>query len=626
MPRWTDDQREEVVRRVERHARLSPRDFRARVIYFVLIGYAYILAVFLFVLMLGAQAWLRLTTGAAAQSLVLGVGLLFVVLALVAIVHVLWVRTPRAEGQPITRADTPALFALLDRLHAAIRGPHVHRVLVTAEFEAAMAQWPRLGWLGWHENTLVLGLPLLCALTPGELEAVLAHELGHLAGRHGRLAGWIGRMARTWERVTTKLEERRYFAAGVFTRFLRWYGPWFEVYVAVLRRMQERVADAAAVSVAGPRGMAEALMNSHLREMLLVRRLWPAVHDGARASAEPRVAPFRGFIDGLRVALPTELASAWLDEVLAERTELDAAHPALPERLAMLGIAAEAAAALARLEAVPESAAERLLGTALPALAERLDARWRARVADAWRERYETAQAMRAELASLEHAVDALTPDAAYRRAELVDELHGAEAALALLRGVLAMAPDHNAAALRLGQLLVERDDADGVPLLERAALQNPRVGASAYAALQRFALRRRDTRAALGYESRAAQAARRLERDETERRELWERDSLATPTLSSESDQRLRAALARHDSVREAYVVRKELSVYPDRPLHLVVFRGNAQDEERLTTALDDTPDTDVVVYALDELPRSLQARLLAIAGEPFYRPAVAR
>jgi hypothetical protein len=37
----------------------------------------------------------------------------------------------------------------------------IHEVLVTPEFNASIAQVPRLGVFGWHRNYLRIGLPLM---------------------------------------------------------------------------------------------------------------------------------------------------------------------------------------------------------------------------------------------------------------------------------------------------------------------------------------------------------------------------------------------------------------------------------------------------------------------------------
>src|SRR5207249_200161 len=112
-------------------------------------------------------------------------------------------------------------------------------VLLTDDFNAAAAQRPRLGIFGWQENYLLLGLPLMLALTPGQFRSVVAHELGHLSGNHGKFGGWIYRINRTWEQLVERMTQSRSWVSGIFTKFFGWYMPFFEAYSFVLRRQQE---------------------------------------------------------------------------------------------------------------------------------------------------------------------------------------------------------------------------------------------------------------------------------------------------------------------------------------------------------------------------------------------------
>src|SRR6516225_1867399 len=119
----------------------------------------------------------------------------------------MWVRLDPPKGRPIANSDAPELFALIDKLRRALGAPRFHHVLITEDFNAAVVQFPRLGLLGWYRNTLLIGLPLMKALTRQQLAAVLAHEFGHLAGGHGRLGNWIYRLRFGWARLAQALQQ-----------------------------------------------------------------------------------------------------------------------------------------------------------------------------------------------------------------------------------------------------------------------------------------------------------------------------------------------------------------------------------------------------------------------------------
>jgi heat shock protein HtpX len=79
------------------------------------------------------------------------------------------------------RDEAPTLFALIDRVAAAVGVPPPHLVGVTGDFNASASA------AGLRRRRLLqIGLPLWAALPPQQRVALLAHELGHFANRDVR--------------------------------------------------------------------------------------------------------------------------------------------------------------------------------------------------------------------------------------------------------------------------------------------------------------------------------------------------------------------------------------------------------------------------------------------------------
>src|SRR5213592_3003241 len=168
----TQEQYDALVARVEAYAQRHPVAYKIRLGLLALLGYAYIWLIL--ALILGLAALLvflaRSLSGLAINALIkLGWPLLLVAYA---ILRALWVRFPRPDGVEVTRAQAPPLFAMVDELRRKLACPRFHHVLLTAEWNAALVQRPRLGPFGWYENYLQLGLPLMAGLSPDEFRAV----------------------------------------------------------------------------------------------------------------------------------------------------------------------------------------------------------------------------------------------------------------------------------------------------------------------------------------------------------------------------------------------------------------------------------------------------------------------
>jgi hypothetical protein len=167
-------------------------------------------------------------------------------------------------GIPVSRADAPQLWALLDAAAqaAGVRPPD--SVVVVAEAVAALVERSRLlGVLGGRRD-LYVGLPLLQAWDTGYVRAVVAHELGHGSPRLGRLAplAYRGRLA--VGRVAPRIS--RHNPAGPL---LRAYAQLYRQVDAPFCRAQELGADRIAAEFAGVATAVAALRDRPAIETLL---------------------------------------------------------------------------------------------------------------------------------------------------------------------------------------------------------------------------------------------------------------------------------------------------------------------------------------------------------------------
>ncbi|MDQ2693832.1 MAG: M48 family metalloprotease, partial [Pseudomonadota bacterium] len=461
----SQDAFETLVKRLEDKARRHPRAYKFNVLLLALLGYGYLLAI------LGGCAGL---IGLMAAGIATGHGGLLLLaknlglplLILMGVVgRSLWVRLPPPDGIPVARAQAPALFAVLDDVRRRQRGPAIHRVLLTDEFNAGIVQIPRLGLLGWNRNYLLLGLPLLQACGVAQLTAVLAHEYGHLSGAHGRFGAWIYRIRNTWGSLAGRLDREGHWGSGLITGFLNWYAPFFNAYTFVLARANEYQADRAAADTAGSRHLAEALVDFRLKMRLLAERYWPQVYAAADRLPQPSLLPHRDMAAALAQRLAPEDAQTWLDAALAERTGLADTHPALADRLARLDEPPRLA------DPAPASAAGQLLGDALPALTAALDQTWQQQVRAGWQERYHYVQTSTRRLQDLDEraAAVALTGDEPWERARLVEEFRTPGEALALYEAILQADPRHAGAAFAAGRCRLALSDDAGLACLDRA-------------------------------------------------------------------------------------------------------------------------------------------------------------
>src|SRR5881296_941171 len=529
------EQFEALVRKCEAHAKRDREGYARQVTVLALAGYGYVLLV---LVGLGATitllVWSLQFHGATYRVLALTAPF---VLLFRLVLRALRVRVERPEGVRVRPADAPELFALIDRLVRELHTPRLHRVLLTEDCNAALAQIPRLGPLGWYRNYLLLGLAEMQALSPEELQPLLAHELGHLSRQHGRLGAWIYRIRATWMRLAMMVEVQSQWGRPLFDWFLERWWPYFNAYSFVLAREREYEADRFAASIAGKEIFARSLGTSYVMDEFLSRRFWPGVYRAAEERPEPPGDVLTALARALGTGPAPDDARRWLEAALRRRTGLVDTHPALAERLGALRIITRAAEPR---RTTGPTAAEHYLGARLESLTAAVDAAW--------------------------------------QRVQIVLDLDGEEEALPLLRDLVARAPDHGPASFALGQILADRDDASAIAHLERAMVCNVLArppGNHAIAALLESL--GRDGEAA-AHRRRAWDAGGLLHRAAAERRHVGMLDVLLPHDLVSEVVGRARERLVQMGSVRAAWLAKKKLAYLPESPLYVLGVVSSAR------------------------------------------------
>jgi len=593
-----------LIARLEEYADNHPGCYRVRVAGLALIGYFYILTIAIGALSLVILLTISMIASGKLSWLAIKLCAIALPLALIAL-RSIWISLPTPQGRNLEPREVPLLSGLLEELAAKFESPTVDHIVLTEDFNAAIVQIPRFGFLGGGHNYLLLGLPLLHALTPTEFRAVLAHEFGHLSKAHGRFSAWIYRFRQTCHQLLVDLNQEKRHGAFIFNRFIEWYAPYFDAYSFVLARNQEYEADRCATEVVGKEMLASTLIKVELKHRMLEEEFFPEIYERVCEQPEPPAATYDEMYARLGGVLNTINAEHWLAEAIMKKSEFEDTHPTLIERLKAVGYEVSPnSGGLNHIINSVNSICDKTLVANLNLIefaeqhTKTLNQIWKEGLTQSWRERYMKIRQAREKIREFKERTrqsQILSIEELWKMVEFVTEVDGIEAALPYARKILEKNPDHAGANFACGQALLLHEDEAGISHLDRAMELDPQSIIPSCEAVFTYLMEHGLEAEADAYRKRAAEHKEHIERARQERLTIHPYDWFEGHNLSPSEINALRQELATYSQIKAAYLVRKVMKYSPDHPFYVLGIvpkyrwyqRSNVKTERTLINSL---------------------------------------
>ncbi|MEA2787221.1 MAG: hypothetical protein QOF71_3325 [Candidatus Eremiobacteraeota bacterium] len=532
------------------------------------------------------------------------------VFPLFAALRVLWSARPApAAGEPLVAAQSPELFATIERLRVAAAAGPIDGVFLTGDLNAAMVQTPRYGLFGGLRNQLWLGLPLMASMDEVHFTAALAHEIGHLARRHGSFSARIYAMRRTLDVMVDDLSEKGSWLVYPLVAFYRVFTPRFDRATLELSRAVEYEADTEAADAVGAQAAAESLVVLRGFSSYADDEVWPQIFKQAADDAEPPADVYATFTELVR--RPIADVQRFVNEALDRETSADDTHPALIDRLRNLGFApADLEHALDGYALRGPSAASVFLAGAT-AQRQAIAREWRDAVRPHWLEAHAEAAKLRTEFDELNALGDAASAEQRRARALAAARLGRPEAG-ALLTAASDSSPGDAELALRAGDVLTGRDDERGIAFLERAMHVDPFATFAAAPAARAFYLRRADRERAATFEARMDVFRAEVARAAQERGAFTGAEPIEPHGLSDDAIAMVRHAVDLPD-IDGVFLARRVLVHLPNSP-HFVL----GVQRRKTKYGSSDENIANVVTSDLTEFPHGLSVIVSTRAAHP--------
>jgi Peptidase family M48 len=592
-------------------------------------------------LVLGAIAFFGGVVLEPPGSLVLlGIGVLLIASGVLQAGFFLLVEVDPPHGRKIRPTEAPALWNELGSLRQAVQSREFSDVLVSMDFNAGVRELPRLGLFGWPKTILEIGLPLCLAVTPEELRAILAHEYAHISARHARSGNRVYRIHRTWANVFQHMQRpaSTSFSRGaraLTSRFVGWYWPRLHARAFVLSRAQEYEADRLAAGIAGAAALTSGLWRMACLSPWLSERFWPDLFQEATHLDEPPDV-FARLKSALEVPPSPDDAARWTSRGMSRVTGTDDTHPAFCDRAAALGVPPNVLNNAGFPAPIERSAAVAFLGTDAQAIEQALEAEWRKQTLATWHDRRRRflAECRRAASTDAAPAAAARPEEIAmlWNRAREAADLRGLAAAEPLLREVLAHDPRHAGANVLLGLHFVKIGDAEGERRLSQVIDMADRGWFGSACEILK------DHYRTSGQTERVRELSSRQDRFDAvakaadrERSQIDASDDFREHALCHDQLEPVQRLLATERQCGAAWLVRKTLEHYPDRPLFVLCVQaarprwgfGRAEEERGLVRRLVPRIELpgQVLVIASTGYSRRLARKVMAVPGALAFR-----
>jgi Zn-dependent protease with chaperone function len=569
-----------LIQKLEVSAAKNRSLYQFKVFLLTILGYAYFVGLILSVLVpIGVVGWLVWMSPAVFARLLLftakfwwalipGLGLFFGFIG--SAIKSITAKVPDPEGSELTRAEAPELFDFVERTCANLQSKKPEKILITDNFNAAVVTMPRFGIFG-QKVLLLIGLPIMKALSPEQFKAVLAHEIGHISGKHGAFAKWAYQMRESWGRLIDSQAVTDHKFASLYKGFVDWFFPYFTAYSFVLMREHEKDADRDAARIVGSRPLGEALILLETKGRVLEDDFWRGVHQENISNEMPTEQLFTRML-GILAFVDEEQSVSSLSKAVSVPTDFNDTHPALADRLRLFGY--WTSGDLPDFPAQSEIDAARLfLGEEADGFTSQFDARWDEQAAKEWKTRHDHFQESQKRVLELEEKRSGadLSLEELREMARRLTEKDGIAAAMPVIEEAAEKFPEDGVVWYNLGLARLSQEDERGLADLDKAGELDSTLKLEANQLAFGYLRGKGRLDEARAYATYIDEQNEIIEKAQKERAAVFPEDKFLIHELPDEFIEKIPQKLAGLEEISAVYAVRKDVEYFPERPFHVL-------------------------------------------------------
>lgn len=390
-----------------------------------------------------------------------------------------FVRSLNLGIEPITalQADlreAPQLETEIKRFAKMYDLPPICKVFVDYSTDAGVVTETRPGFWGGSNTSLLLGYFTLRQLSPAEFRALMAHEMAHYVGGHGRVSLAAANLSERLRGMQDNMMEREQGTWLIFP-FLRWFYNPYQKRVFALKRVHEVEADRLAAKAIG----AEESANM-LARLILIEHQRQNLQNEEAEKGPPTLEAYIRIEEGLGLdKMPRDELADLLKKELDVPAHVRGVHPPLTERWKIMGV--DPADFEKRLDAlakpIGESALQHYFGVHAEAFTSRVRRDFMTRNADQIEEYTQDQRKMNEALEDFRRRpVEQLSAQEWFQYLGLEGGRGNCETAIALSDQALRRFPNDASLWFAAGQLRLRHGDPDAERYLTKSIELDPNM------------------------------------------------------------------------------------------------------------------------------------------------------
>lgn len=479
----------------------------------------------------------------------------------------LWIKVSKPIGVSLDKNKSNEMFRLIEDVRKKTNSPGIREVIINDEYSVEIVQVPIFGVFGITRKYLVIGLPLMIALTSEELEIILTREFQHISRKNHEIGKWVYNLRKRCSLIKGQLGTMKWNECILITGYVEALEPFYMKYSFDMSRKEELSADEYTAKIYGTELTGETIINAGVRGEYLVDSFWEGIYEGAFQTPNPPDEVFMEMEKCLWEGLTNEKAQELYSRILRyESSEFDP-HPAIKERLASINYKYQYK------YKTGTSAFRELLGEGFQGVVDIFNSIWKESNKESWKEKYSfTVEGSKRliELRNITRERD-LNMDEGWEVCYLTEALYGGSEALQLYTNFLAKYPDFLPANFATGRLYLKEKNPDGIELIEKAISGDIDYVMDGLKLIHDFYFYKGEVEEANKYYRRALEFAEILEKSRVERSDLGFNDIYMQHRLSKEEIENLVNQMSQYDEIEEIYIVRKETKYFSEKQLYAV-------------------------------------------------------